>query len=94
MALEEVHGGRDLAKLIMYTVRFGSKHLLNPDHGFKFITAYDLDIKALVLVCGIIVVKILKGAINSCRNALFRKTNKPAVLTKVEPEVPLARKVY
>lgn len=79
MALEEVHGGRDLAKLIMYTVRFGTKHLLNPDHGFKFITAYDLDIKALVLVCGIIVFKILKGAINSCRNALDKKLSSLAL---------------
>ena len=55
---EERIGNRDLVGLIRYTLKFGASHLVNPNHGYSFRTAYDLDLKAMVLIVALLIVKI------------------------------------
>ena len=90
LTLEEKRGGRDISSLIIYTLKYGTNHLLNPDHGYSFRTSCDLDIKGLFILMAIIVIKTLR----SCLNSLCKPKQEPAPVEKAEQEVPLARKVY
>lgn len=45
LAMEEIRGD-SLLRLIKHTIKFGTGHLNNPDHGYSIVAAYDLDLKA------------------------------------------------
>eukprot|EP00353_Schmidingerella_taraikaensis_P012446 CAMPEP_0185574514 /NCGR_PEP_ID=MMETSP0434-20130131/5966_1 /TAXON_ID=626734 ORGANISM="Favella taraikaensis, Strain Fe Narragansett Bay" /NCGR_SAMPLE_ID=MMETSP0434 /ASSEMBLY_ACC=CAM_ASM_000379 /LENGTH=168 /DNA_ID=CAMNT_0028191121 /DNA_START=867 /DNA_END=1373 /DNA_ORIENTATION=+ len=65
LALEEVKGD-SLRAVISKALKYGVRHLINPNSGRSIRVAYDLDLKALILVFVIALLHTFRALLASC----------------------------